>query len=240
MADERIDQYRSGLLRFCDCPVGQSRQSYYASLPDTASQDAARIQAQRTAFLLRIDGLKAHERTITWERIGVGKHNKAAVDAVKAAAADACGLVTLTGQFGVGKSVLLMAAVNDCRSRNIPSIYTTATDLLDWLREAFDPHRDTSDGPDLSFDRRWRLLTTAQVLAIDELDEFNATPWAMERFLRLIDERWRGMEQMLTLCALNAPVGNLPGKVASRLRDARGAVVEIKGADMRRYSKEAK
>lgn len=233
----RAEQERAGLLTYCDCEVGQRMRGFYtAKLAEAEQAEREREAARRGAMLLRIDGLKPHERTITWERIGVGKHNQAAVDAVKGATADGCGLVTLTGPFGVGKSVLLMAAVNDARSRSIPAVYTTATDLLDWLREAFDPHRDTSDGPDLSFERRWRILTTAQVLAIDELDEFNATPWAMERFLRLIDERWRQMEQMLTLCALNAPVTQLPGKVASRLRDARGEVVEIKGADMRRYN----
>ena len=42
------------------------------------------------------------------------------------------------------------------------------------------------------------------MLALDELDEFRQSDWAMERFHRLIDERWRSMEERLTLLATNA------------------------------------
>jgi DNA replication protein DnaC len=235
--EERLDQYRAGLLAFCTCDFGQRQAAYYARMAsvDYAAQLAAEQQARRAAWLQRIDGLKPQERTITFDRIVIGEHNQRAYQAVTQAVDAGVGIVTLTGTFGVGKSALLMAAVNAARGKGTPAVYTTITDLLDWLREAFDPHRDTSDGPDLSFDSRWRLLTTCDVLAIDELDEFNATPWATERFLRLIDERWRSMDDTLTLCALNQPVERLVGKVASRLRDGRAVVVEVKGADMRRY-----
>jgi hypothetical protein len=94
------------------------------------------------------------------------------------------------------------------------------TDLLDYLRAAYNP-----DNRELSFDSRWDLLVRAEVLALDELDEFNTTPWAMERFLRLIDERWRNMQTRLTLLATNSALSQLPPKVASRLRDGRALVV---------------
>lgn len=193
--------------------------------------------AQRTAYLERVDGLKPHERTITFERVVLGSHNQTAYDAVRAAVAAKSGLITLTGPFGVGKSVLLMAAVNAARADGATSVYTTMTDLLDWLRAAFNPNRIEEDGVDLSFERRWRLLTTCRVLAIDEVDEMNPTPWALERLCRIFDERWRSMEQALTVVALNQPVTVLPGKVASRLRDGRGYVIQINGADMRPYTK---
>lgn len=103
------------------------------------------------------------------------------------------------------------------------------SDLLAYLRSAFNP-----DGPQArNFDARWNLLLSAEVLALDELDEFSATEWATERLMRLIDERWRSMGDRLTLLATNAPVSRLPAKVASRLADGRGSVVEMGGRDLR-------
>ncbi len=88
---------------------------------------------------------------------------------------------------------------------------------------------------DWAFDARWDLLIRAEVLALDELDEFNTTPWAMERFMRLMDERWRAMDSRLTLCATNSRINALPEKVASRLRDGRAQIVETAGSDQRPY-----
>lgn len=141
------------------------------------------------------------------------------------------GIVTLTGKPGTGKSSVLIAAVNAARELGVPAVYTTVTDLLDYLRQAYAPNTN------LDFDARWDLLIRAEVLALDELDEFNTTPWAMERFLRLIDERWRAMDTCLTLCATNSRINSLPEKVASRLRDGRGYIFELKGADMRPYQR---
>lgn len=126
---------------------------------------------------------------------------------------------------------MLIAAVNAAREAGILAVYTTITDLLDYLRQAYAPNTT------LDFDGRWDLLIRCQVLALDELDEFNTTPWAMERFLRLIDERWRAMDQGLTLCATNSRLNSLPEKVASRLRDGRAYVFELTGADMRPYQR---
>ena len=61
------------------------------------------------------------------------------------------------------------------------------------------------------------------------------------RFERLIDERWRGMGEQLTLCAFNAPGADragrlqtgLPDVVESRLRDRRAQWIHVGGMDMR-------
>ena len=181
---------------------------------------------RRRAYLLRIDGLTPRERVMRFGEID----NRAAAQ-VQNAVALRRGLITLTGRPGTGKSSLLICAVNAAREANVPAVYTTVTDLLDYLRQAYDPKTE------LSFDARWELLIRCEVLALDELDEFNTTPWAMERFLRLIDERWRAMESCLTLCATNSRVNILPDKVASRLRDGRAQVIELSGADMRPYQR---
>jgi DNA replication protein DnaC len=183
---------------------------------------------RRRRYLEGIDGLLPQERTRSFsDAMRVGK-NGDAVGMVEQAVEVRRGLVTLFGPPGLGKTHLLMCAVNEARARNVLACYTTVTDLLDYLRQAFDPRSE------VSFDRRWDTLVRCDVLALDELSEFNTTAWAMERFLRLIDERWRNMDRVLTLCATNGRINTLPDKVASRLTDGRARVIEMKGIDMRK------
>jgi len=185
-------------------------------------------QERRREWLLRVDGLTPNERRLRFGNL-VRITNEQAIAQVENATTMRRGIVTLTGVPGCGKSALLMCAVNEAREANVPAVYTTVTDLLDYLRAAYAP------GADVSFDSRWDLLVGCEVLALDELDEFNSTPWAMERFLRLIDERWRNMDRRLTLCATNNRINSLPEKVSSRLRDGRALVLDMQPRDMRRY-----
>lgn len=185
-------------------------------------------QERRAAYLLRIDGLTPGERRVRFAEL-VRDYNPDAIARVENAATMRRGIITLTGKPGCGKSALLMCAVNEARDANVPAVYSTVTDILDYLRAAYAP------GADVSFDSRWDLLVGCEVLALDELDEFSSTPWAMERFLRLMDERWRNMDRRLTLCATNNRINSLPEKVSSRLRDGRALVLDMQPRDMRRY-----
>ena len=185
---------------------------------------------RRRRRLLEMDGLTDIERQLTFDRLTTNGSGPA-IDAVREAAALRRGLITLVGRPGTGKSTLLVCAVNAAREANVPAVYTTVTDLLDYLRAAYNPAHG-----ELAFDARWDLLVRAEVLALDELDEFNTTAWASERFLRLMDERWRAMDRCLTLCACNVPLATLPDKVGSRLHDGRGRVIEMRGRDMRPFA----
>lgn len=184
--------------------------------------------SRRLRYLLSIDGLTDDERRYRFDNTMKSKTISPALDAVKETLFRRRGIVTLSGAPGVGKSRLLICAVNEARDVNLPAVYTTVTDLLEYLRRAYSPQKDEPD-----FDGRWDLLVKADVLALDELDEFNTTPWAMEKFLRLIDERWRSINDRVTIVATNANLNTLPEKVASRLRDGRAQVVTMKGADNR-------
>lgn len=244
MVEERTIQYDEGKLKFCDCAAGQRAASFYAqrSANPYGQQLAAQAAERRRDYLLSIDGLKPDERKMTLAAYRVGRHNRQAVEAVSAGIEKGVGLVTLTGEYGVGKTALLMAAVNECRAKDWTSIYTTVADLLAWLREGFTPYAERDPEDDLSYEKRWRLLTNCQCLCLDELTAFSVTPWAAERFERLIDERWRSMNAKLTICALNGErgqtpeqmLGHLPGVIESRLSDRRAKLIQIGGVDMRR------
>lgn len=186
----------------------------------------AEDKLRRGKKLLRHDGLTARERQHRFVDLD-DTHNLAAIIKVRSAVEVSRGLFTLQGAYGVGKTTLLICAVNEARERGKLAIYTTLADLLSYLRSTFDP--DT----DVDYDDHWDALTTCDVLALDELDDFNSTPWAMERFLSLIDERWRRMDETLTLCALNKRITSLPGKVQSRLNDGRAELIAVEGPDMR-------
>lgn len=176
---------------------------------------------------MRIDGLKPHERELRFDGLMAGK-NGDTIAQVRTAAHVHRGLVTLTGAPGTGKTTLLVCAVNDARERGILAVYTTVTDLLDYLRMAYNPDHNGA-----TIDQRWNMLVSAEVLALDELDEFSPTPWAEERFMRLMDERWRIMDAGLTICATNSPLDTLPDKIGSRLCDGRAEVFAMVGGDMR-------
>lgn len=185
--------------------------------------------AQRHQILTRMDGLTPKERELRFSTIQ-DNYEPGVLPMLKLAAEEHRGLITLHGGFGVGKTTLLMCAVNEGRSNNQLGIYTTVTDLLSYLRSTFDPDADES------FDKYWDALIRCRILALDEMDEFKTSSWAMERFLRLIDERWRRMDEVLTLCALNGRINSLPGKVQSRLQDGRAEVIAITGKDMRPFN----
>lgn len=201
--------FRSNLVR-CDC---------------RKQQDVERKERQMKTF----DGLTANERLRRFSHItdnyppGVLHRLKESIDQYR-------GFITMTGAFGVGKTLILMSAVNEGRERQKLCIYTTTSDLLSYLRSTFNPESE------VTFDDYWEALIKCDILCLDEMDEFSTTPWAMERFLRLIDERWRRMDEVLTLCALNSNVRTLPGKVQSRLHDGRAEVIDMGNRDMRPFN----
>lgn len=182
--------------------------------------------------LQSIDGLTPTERQIRLSGLHLDDENRGVYESVVYALQRKRGIITLYGKPGRGKSTFIIAAVNEAREVNVPAVYARVSDVLDYLRNAYDPGRER----ELSADDRWHLLTTVDVLALDELDQFKTTEWAMEKFLALIDERWRNMDRAVTLLASNAAIANLPEKVASRLQDRRSQLFHLTGIDMRKFN----
>lgn len=209
--------------------IKEVRAGHYDNILERCDCKRQEDNMRRSQFLVAMDGLTDRERACRFSNIQ-DRYTPDTLPKLRQATLEHRGLITLTGNFGVGKTTLLTCAVNEGRDHDLLVIYTTVSDLLSYLRSTFGPETE------VSFDRYWDALIRCDILALDELDEFKTSEWAMERFLRLMDERWRRMDEVLTLCALNGRIQSLPGKVQSRLRDGRAQVINITGEDMRPFN----
>jgi DNA replication protein DnaC len=181
---------------------------------------------RQAEYLRRIDGLTAEMRTWTFANT-VTARNPDAWQTAQAVAQSPEWFLTLSGPYGIGKTRMLTCIVNEARESRWPAVYLTTAQLLDHLRNAYAPNAE------VSFDGMWERVSKARVLALDELDRWNPTPWAQEKFFQLIDARYRAGAEMLTVFATNSDIDNLPGYVQSRMMDRRCRIFKLAGTDMR-------
>lgn len=182
---------------------------------------------QQTAYLEAICGLPAELRGYTWTQNRGGALGAAHTAARRIVESGPAWFFTLTGPFGVGKTGTLAAIVNAGRAAGMTAVYTTTADMLDYLRAAYAPNAP------LGYDGRMDLLTTCRILAIDEFDRWNPTPWAQEKFFQIIEARYANGMQQLTAFATNANLTDLPGYIVSRMNDRRCQIHALSGADLR-------
>lgn len=181
---------------------------------------------RQAEYLRRMDGLTSEMRTWSFSN-SVTSRNAEAWQAARAVAQSPEWFLTLAGPYGVGKTRMLTCVVNEAREARWPAVYMTTAALLDHLRSAYAPNAE------VSFDGMWSRVVSARVLALDELDRWNPTPWAQEKFFQLIDARYRAGAEMLTVFATNSEIETLPGYVQSRMMDRRCRIFKMSGGDVR-------
>jgi DNA replication protein DnaC len=184
-------------------------------------------RARRQERLERLCGLSDRMRSWTLAGFWSEPGREAALEAAWRAVEQPQGFLTFWGGRGVGKTYLLAAIVNECCRRGRSAVYATVAELLESLHDSFEPE----SGESLS--GTWRRFLDAQVLALDEIERFSASPWAEENFFQLIDQRYRWSEQCLTVFATSRPVRwgcriiertRYPGYLESLLLDRRFGV----------------
>lgn len=136
--------------------------------------------------------------------------------------------VTLSGGYGTGKTVHIYAALNALQAKGIYGQYWTMPDLLDFLKDAFEGDHQESAA------QRLKRIAALPVLAVDELDKYNATGWAEEQLQKLFNLRHQNRRSVGTLIAYNSDGAHkVPGFLRSRMADGRYRFIQMNGPDVR-------
>lgn len=147
---------------------------------------------------------------------------------------DPAGFWYFHGPNGVGKSYILIAAVNEAIRQQRSAIYTSTTQLLTLLRDA----TIESNTAEIQLLDRMKSVT---VLAIDELGRERSTEYAMEKLFQIFDSRYRSAHNFdaqnpakLTILGGNLLVNELESYLQSRLQDRNSRVVTMQKLEDRR------
>lgn len=181
------------------------------------------------ATLDSLCGLKAHERGISLDHIRTeGRHGtQKAVWAAQLFIEKPVGFFSIHGNFGNGKTTILMAIVNALIAKGIEARYITAASLLAHLRETFNEETKESD-----YDRLHQLARVP-VLVIDEMDKLRDTPYSRELQQELVNYRYRDAGVLGTVLAWNGGLDGLPfPAIVSRACEF--TVIHNTDSDMRR------
>ena len=133
------------------------------------------------------------------------------------------------GPNGIGKSYILIAAINEGMTIQRSGLYTTTTQLLDALRNT---HSDVE-----AFGTEHDLLkkvTGSTVLAIDEIGRERTTEYASEKLFDIYNTKYQDAhlygsnnEAKITLLAGNYPPEELEPYLQSRLRDKNSRIIDM-------------
>lgn len=187
------------------CPAGAARAAIWRGLPPDA------------------DGVRLDNGTLA--AVGDPDYDQA-LAAVVDLIADPRGWLTLAGGYGTGKTTLIYACLNHLADRGVYGRYTTAPTLLEHLRDGL----AGGDSPAT----RLRGLAEAPVLAVDELDKYQATQFAEEQIFKLFHARYQARDTCATLIGYNRDgEERIPPFLRSRIRDGRFTFVALRGADIR-------
>ena len=94
------------------------------------------------------------------------------------------GWLCFLGDYGSGKTHLAASIANYLNERGKDVMFATAPDLLDYLRQAFDPQSHSR------FDKRFRDVLHVPILILDDLSLASATAWSQEKLFQIIDYRY--------------------------------------------------
>lgn len=144
--------------------------------------------------------------------------------------------LVFVGEGGRGKTHLAAAIKNERSARKEPTLFVTAPDLLQYLRETYDPLSP------VRYEDVFEVVTSAPVLIVDDYGAHAATPWAQEKLFQLLNHRFN--ELLPTVITTNIRFDLADSSVAERdehrvlTRLLDGSVARVVRLDVPRYRRE--
>lgn len=185
----------------------------------------AQQRSDRNAELLRYSGLHHMGRftfvTLSPEGKGQSLEERRAFQKALAAAQDFArepsGWLVLTGPSGCGKTHLAAAIAHRLVEDGRQVFFASVPDLLDRFRASF------SATTEMPYDDLFQRVANAPVLVLDDLGAHSGTPWAQEKLLQLLNQRYNLL--LPTVITLSVPLAQLDERLRARVSDAKVAKV---------------
>jgi len=117
------------------------------------------------------------------------------------------------GISGSGKTHLAAAIANHVAHQFPDMMFTTAADLMDYLRATFEGDSETS------FYRRLRQVRDVSFMVLDDLNFDASTTWERERLFQILDYRY--LKKHFTVITARTPLEQLDARIRTRILDAR-------------------
>ena len=210
--DAPVGDPNFGRLVPCDCRLAEVEDTMRREL-----EDASNLEAFATKTFDRMEP-SVHENV------------RAALAVARDYARDPNGWLFLTGPCGSGKTHLAAAVANESiRQRRVQSLFMIVPDLLDYLRETYNPHSE------VTYDQRFEKIRSVSLLVLDDLGTENATTWAREKLFQIINHRYN--TRLPTVITTNQDLESVDERIRSRISD-RDLVkhVVLEAPDYRRRS----
>jgi DNA replication protein DnaC len=194
--------------------VGISAPDYRSNREDrTRFSNSLTSYAEYTFDRFTLEGANAEER------MNITKALHAAYDYAQAPTPERPWLVIL-GDSGTGKTHLAAAIANQRHSLRQSLMFMSVPDLMDDLRETFNPNSTQT------FDEKFQRVKNMPLLFLDDMINFDhAKPWVREKVMQIVKHRYISkLPTVFTLVNLNG----LPPELLWRMSDMRlSRAVEI-------------
>lgn len=120
--------------------------------------------------------------------------------------------LVFVGEHGSGKTHLAAAIANQRREKGDSVLFVVVADLLDHLRQSFNPQDSTPNNHEL-FER----VRTAPLLVLDDLGAQSHSPWADEKLYQLINFRYNA--RLPTVITTSMKTQEMDKRILSRVTD---------------------